>query len=128
MHRLDDTSFNIFSLHYTTDVIRAKYKGQVIEAETIIPEKELYELRYIAAKLQNVLMDAQNNINPQKVSLDEWYGYQHIILDLCALILGEYNLKIADENDQTPNDLCREAQTAIKGIVESIRRAQTMTM
>jgi hypothetical protein len=124
MNLLDCTSFNIFSLHYAKDVIKAKYPGRIIDEQTVIPKKELDILSEPAAKLQNVLINAENNITPQKVKVAQWYGYQHIIIDLCALILGKYNLEIVDGENQKPSDLCKEAKTAMDGIAKSIIKEQ----
>jgi hypothetical protein len=112
MKLLDDTSFNIFYLHYVEDIIEAKYSGWSIEYRNELEER--------ASKLQNLLLNADNNINPRSVDIIKWYEYQHIIIDLCSVILGKYNLRITDESDQTPNELCREAKTAMNMIVKGI--------
>jgi hypothetical protein len=121
---LNSEVFNIFSLHYNEDTLEKKYPGRILVGETYIPNERLEQLREPAAALHDLLQNSENNIFPRKLGATSWYKNQIAISNLCALILGKYNLKINDPASNVPRVLCEKAIAAMDMIVESIEKEQ----
>lgn len=109
---------NIFSLIYIEN-----YSIQICPMFSKIDDNDLEVYKSIAIKIQDILMNTENNVYPKKADREKWYRSQQVLFSFCEFLTNDcYQGAVNKNNGNEPLHIikCRELVNAIDYIKESI--------